>query len=75
MSTSNLKNPWLTGSKQRQMLEDLDEHIMNGWASDATLGDLLNSLPDDLKDFFLKMKFSSPLESDTGFDLSFNIEE
>lgn len=73
MSAANLNNPWLNSSKLKQMLEDLDEHIMNGWASDATFGDLLNSLPDELKAFLLKMKFSSPLESDDGFDLSFKI--
>jgi hypothetical protein len=48
---------------------------MNGWASDATLGELINSLPNELRDFFLNMKFSSPLETDKGFDLSFNSGE
>jgi len=75
MSASNLNNPWLKNAKTRQMLEDLDEHIMNGWASDVTLGQLLESLPDDLKKFFLNMKFSSPMETDFGFELSFNHEE
>jgi hypothetical protein len=75
MSAANLKNPWLNSAKSRQLLEDLDEHIMNGWASDATLGELINSLPNELRDFFLNMKFSSPLETDKGFDLSFNSGE
>ena len=75
MNMTNLKNKWLNQSKNKQLLEDLDEHIMNGWASDVTVGELINSLPDMLKEFFLNMKFTSPIEQDTGFDLSFHTEE
>lgn len=73
MSAANLKNRWLKSKKNINLLEDLDEHIMNGWASDVTLGQLINSLPDELRDVFLNMKFSSPIETDSGFDLSLTI--
>lgn len=75
MSAGNLKNCWLKQTKNQQMLEDLDEHLMNGWASEVTIGQLLESLPDELKSFFLNMKFSSPNDTKAGFDLSLFIEE
>lgn len=73
MSAANLKNRWLKSKKNINLLEDLDEHIMNGWASDVTLGQLISSLPDELRDVFLNMKFSSPYETEKGFDLSLTI--
>jgi hypothetical protein len=75
MGAGNLKNCWLKQTKNQQMLEDLDEHLMNGWASEVTIGQLLESLPEELRDFFLNMKFSSPNDTKSGFDLSLYIEE
>lgn len=75
MSAGNLKNAWLDKNKNNQMLEDLDEHLMNAWASDVTFGQFWDSLPDELKEFFSKMKFNSPIENTNGFDVGFYIEE
>jgi hypothetical protein len=74
MAASNLKNTWLNNDKPQQMLENLDEHLMNGWASEVTLGQLINSLPNELRDFFLDMKFKAPIENSDGFEITFTVE-
>lgn len=70
---SNLKNSWLSNVKNLQLIDDLDEHLMNAWASDATIGEFLNSLPDNLKKTFLNLTLNVPVRTEEGFEISLNL--
>ncbi len=70
---ANVKNSWLTNVKNLQLVDDLDEHLMNAWASDATMGEFLNSLPDNLKKAFLNLTLNVPVRTEDGFEISLNL--
>lgn len=55
------------------LLNELDELIMEGWSEDMDLGTLLDSMPGTLRDFFLSLKFETPVRDGRGFQISFKI--
>jgi hypothetical protein len=69
---ANLKNKWLTNAKNNQIIEEIDEHLMNAWASDVTIGEFLNSLPDNLKKVFLNLTINVPVKNDDSFEIGLN---
>ena len=66
---SGLKNKWLDKVDNAKLLEDLEEHMMNAWASDANIGEFIESLPDNLKDFFFKMNLDYPTQIDDTIEI------
>lgn len=56
-----------------QLLRELDELIMEGWSEDMDLGTLLDSMPGDLREFFLSLKFDTPSFDGDGFGINFKI--
>lgn len=53
-------NYWLGKSKINEDLKKLDDVLMDAWSNDATLADLLDNMPPDVKKFFLNMKLGCP---------------
>ena len=70
---ANVKNKWLTNVKNLQLMDDLDEHLMNARASDATVGEFLNSLPDNIKKVFLGLTLNVPSRTEEGFEIALNV--
>jgi hypothetical protein len=68
-------NKWLKVKKTNDILKRLDEAFMNGWANDATLGEVMGTLPKDLREFVLKLKFNTPIMDDSQISLTLNIED
>jgi hypothetical protein len=67
--SSGLKNKWLDKADNAKLLEDLEEHMMNAWASDANIGEFIESLPDNLKNFFFKMNMDCPTRIDDAIEI------
>ncbi len=72
MSTQNY---WLGKTNVNSDLKKLDDIMMDAWSNDATVEELLASLPDDLKKFFLKMKIGCPDIIRDGFKITFEIND
>lgn len=56
-----------------QLLRELDELIMEGWSEDMDLGTLLDSMPGNLRDFFLSLRFDTPSLDGDSFNINFKI--
>jgi len=69
------QNYWLGKSNSNADLKRLDDFIMEAWSNDASLEDLLATLPDDVKNFFLKMKIGCPDLIKDGFKIVFEIDQ
>jgi len=69
------KNYWLSKVNSNPDLKRLDDFMMEAWSNDATLEDLVSTLPNDLKSFLFKMKIGCPDLIANGFKISFEINE
>lgn len=66
-------NKWIKARKNADILAKLDEALMNGWANDASLGDVIRQLPKDVRDFVLQLKFNTPIIDDSKIEITLNI--
>jgi hypothetical protein len=66
-------NKWINARKNADILAKLDEALMNGWANDASLADVIRHLPKDVRDFVLQLKFNTPIIDDSKIELTLNI--
>jgi hypothetical protein len=48
------------------LLEEIDDVIMEGWAYDFTLGETIDSMPNYLREAFLRLNLSTPVKGDDG---------
>lgn len=57
------------------LLEELDELIMEGWSSDLTIGDVLDSAPGAIRGLFDRLKIAStPVNDGSGtYTVTFKI--
>ena len=69
------QNYWLGKSNLNDDLKRLDDFMMEAWSNDATLEELIASLPDALKNFILKMKIGCPDLTSNGFKMIFEVNE
>lgn len=51
-------NHWLTKSKRKKILNDIDDLGMEVWSNDGTLGDFIRSLSKEQKDFLMSLSLS-----------------
>lgn len=58
-----------------KMLKDVDESLMEGWALGMTLGEVLDSLPQKLRDFILDRQYNVPDIGNGTIQLSLDISE
>jgi hypothetical protein len=68
---TGVKNKWLDSAEKEAIRQDLDEHLMNAWASDAKFGDFINSLPDNLRKAFFDFNFECPVVTNDGLVITF----
>ena len=66
-------NKWIKARKNADILAKLDEALMNGWANDASLADVIRHLAKDVRDFVLQLKFNTPIIDDSKIELTLNI--
>ena len=66
-------NKWIKARKNADILAKLDEALMNGWANDASLADVIRHLPKDVIDFVLQLKLNTPIIDDSKIELTLNI--
>ena len=57
------------------LLNEVDDLIMEGWSEEMTIGDVLDSMPATLRDFFLNLQFNSPSidKQDGTYTITFRI--
>jgi hypothetical protein len=58
--------------QQLDLLREADDIIMEGWSSDLTIGETLDSMPASLRNAFLNLKFDAPtLDQDGSYTVRF----
>lgn len=72
---SGIKNKWLDQSSLINSIDDIDQQLMEAWASDVSLGDLLNNMPSDLKKDLFKYIVGIPIRTHNGFQINIHIPE
>ena len=57
------------------LLNEVDYLIMEGWSEEMTIGDVLDSMPATLRDFFLNLRFNTPSidKQDGNYTVTFKI--
>lgn len=68
-------NYWLSQADNIKKLQALDDYLMEAWSNDSNLGQVLNDMPKDIKDFFLKMNITCPDPMRGGIKIGFVIEK
>jgi len=48
------------------LLEEIDDVIMEGWAYDFTLGETIDSMPQNLREAFLRLNLTTPVKGEDG---------
>jgi hypothetical protein len=51
-------NHWLSKSKRKKILSDIDDIGMDVWGDDGTFGDFFNNLSQEQKDFLMSLSLS-----------------
>lgn len=66
-------NFWLNKSVSKDELKRLDDFLMEAWSNDATVHDMLNNMPADIKSFFLQLKIGCPNPIPDGIQITFDL--
>lgn len=53
-----MNNHWLTKSKRKKILNDIDDIGMEIWSNDGTFGDFFDKLTKEQKDFLMSLDLS-----------------
>lgn len=53
---SSLKNCWVNFFKRKEIFEEIDEKVVDAWAEDKTVGDLIKSLSKEQKKVFYNLR-------------------
>jgi len=53
-----MNNHWLTKSKRKKILNDIDDIGMEVWSNDGTFVDFFDKLTKEQKDFLMSLDFS-----------------
>lgn len=53
-----MNNHWLTKSKRKKILNDIDDIGMEVWSNDGTFGDFFDKLTKEQKDFLMSLDLS-----------------
>jgi hypothetical protein len=58
-----------------QLLQELDDCIMEGWSTELPIGEVLDSIPGNLRQFFEQMKLATTPENngDGTYTITFKI--
>lgn len=75
MATTTTKNKWLKSRKNNDLLKKFDTALMEGWATDMTLGEVLNSLTKETKDFVLSLRVNTPIITDSAVEINLRLED
>ncbi len=65
--------PVLKKSSKLAQLKEVDELMMEGWADNQDIGTVLDSMPVDLRNAFLNLKFNTPIQTEDGYQITFRI--
>lgn len=68
-----LKMAVLKKSSKVALIKEIDELMMEGWADDLDIGTVLDSMPADLRNAFLNLKFDTPIQTEDGYQITFRI--
>jgi hypothetical protein len=59
---------------QLRLINEVDDLIMEGWSEDLSLGETLDSMPAELRNAFLRLKFNTPvIDGDGNYTIQFRI--
>ena len=62
-----------TKTSKVDLLQEVDELMMEGWADGQDLGTVLDSMPASLRNAFLGLKFDTPIQNEDGLTITFRI--
>ena len=68
-------NYWLSQADNNQKLQALDDYLMEAWSNDSNFGQILNDMPQDIKEFFLKLNITCPDPMRSGLKIGFVTEK
>jgi hypothetical protein len=68
-------NYWLNQADNNKKLQDLDDYLMEAWSNDSNFGQILNDMPQDIKEFFLKLNITCPDPMRSGLKIGFVTEK
>lgn len=68
-------NYWLSQADNSKNLRALDDYLMEAWSNDSNLGQILNDMPKEIRDFFLKLSITCPDPMRGGIKIGFVIEK
>lgn len=51
-----IKNYWTGRVKDKEIFQKIDEKLVDAWAEDLTMGDLINSLSEEELETFYRLK-------------------
>lgn len=68
-------NYWLNQADNNKKLQDLDDYLMEAWSNDSNFGQILNDMPQDIKEFFLKLNITCPDPMRSGLKVGFVTEK
>ena len=49
-------NYWIGKAKENDKLKELDNYFMEAWSNESNFEQILDSMPQDLKEFLFKLK-------------------
>jgi hypothetical protein len=55
------------------LIKEIDELMMEGWADNQDIGTILDSMPADLRNAFLNLKFDTPVQTEDGYSITFRL--
>ena len=55
------------------LIKEIDELMMEGWADNLDIGTILDSMPADLRNAFLNLKFDTPVQTEDGYSINFRL--
>jgi len=65
--------PAVKKNSKASLLKEVDELMMEGWANDLSIGMVLDSMPADLRNAFLNLKFDTPVQTEDGYSITFRL--
>jgi hypothetical protein len=68
-------NYWIGKAKENDKLKELDNYFMEAWSNESNFEQILDSMPQDLKEFLFKLKITCPDPIRDGIRVGFTTEE
>jgi len=69
------QNYWLNQADDSEKIKELDDFLMEAWSNESNVGQILESMPEKIKEFFLKLNITCPDPLRNGLKIGFVVEK